>query len=73
LFLETRIEPSGLGKIIDLLTWALSFPGVYGISEGDNRGNILDSLSKPSVLWIESAVEHFDVRGGAKIDHVAPR
>jgi group II intron reverse transcriptase/maturase/CRISPR-associated endonuclease Cas1 len=60
LFLETRIEPSGLGKIIDLLTWALSFPGVHGISEGDNRGNILDALSKPSVLWIESAAEHFE-------------
>ena len=60
LFLETRIEPSGLGKIIDLLTWVLSFPGVYGISEGDNRGNIIESLSKPSVLWIESAVEHFE-------------
>ena len=60
LFLETRIEPSGLGKIIDLLTWALSFPAVYAISEGDNRGNILDALSKPSVLWIESATEHFE-------------
>ncbi len=59
-FLETRIEPSGLGKLLDLLAWVLSFPAVHAISEGDNRGNILDAISKPSVLWIESDIEHFE-------------
>lgn len=60
LFLESKIESTGLGKVIDMLSWALSFPAVYGISEGENRGNILDALSKPSVLWLETPVEHFE-------------
>jgi RNA-directed DNA polymerase len=59
-FLESKIEPSGLGKLLDMLTWVLSFPAVYAISEGENRGNILDALSKPSVLWIEAPIEHFE-------------
>jgi group II intron reverse transcriptase/maturase/CRISPR-associated endonuclease Cas1 len=59
-FLETRNEPSDLGKLLDLLAWALSFPAVHALSEGENRGQLLDALSKPSVLWLESAIEHFE-------------
>ncbi len=60
LFLEAKIDASGLGKVIDMLSWALSFPAVHGISEGENRGNMLDALSKPSVLWLEAPTEHFE-------------
>ena len=59
-FLETRNEPSDLGKLLDMLAWALSFPAVYAVSEGENRGNLLDAFGKPSVVWLESPTEHFE-------------
>jgi RNA-directed DNA polymerase len=59
-FLDTKNEPSDLGKLLDLFAWVLSFPAVHAVSEGENRGNLLDALSKPSVLWLECAVEHFE-------------
>jgi RNA-directed DNA polymerase len=59
-FLETGNEPSDLGALLDMLAWALSFAAVYAISEGENRGNLLDALDRPSVVWIESPVEHFE-------------
>jgi RNA-directed DNA polymerase len=59
-FLDTKNEPSDLGKILDLLSWTLSFPAVHALSEGENRGQIIDAVIKPSVLWLESSIEHFE-------------
>ena len=59
-FLDTRNEPSGLGKLLRVLSWVLSFPAVYDLSEGDNHGNLLHVFDQPSVVWLESAIEHFE-------------
>ncbi|MGD0496830.1 MAG: group II intron reverse transcriptase/maturase [Bryobacteraceae bacterium] len=59
-FLDTRNEPSDLGKLLDMLAWALSFPAVHAVSEGENRGKLLEVFDKPSVLWLESGIEHFE-------------
>ena len=59
-FLDSRNEPSDLGKLLDSLAWALSFPSVHAVSEGENRGNLLEVFGKPSVVWLESATEHFE-------------
>ena len=59
-FLDTANEPSELNRILDMLAWALSFPAVHALSEGDNRGALLDALQRPSVVWLESATEHFE-------------
>jgi RNA-directed DNA polymerase len=66
-FLELKVNPPGLGKLLDMLVWALSFPAVYAMSEGENRGNVIDAVSKPSVLWIEMPVEHFETKEHAII------
>jgi len=61
-FLETRNQPADLSKLLDMLTWTLSFPAIYAVSEGSNRGSLLDAVEKPSVLWLESPVEHFEAK-----------
>jgi RNA-directed DNA polymerase len=61
-FLETRNQPADLGKLLDMLAWALSFPAVYAVSEGSNRGSLLDAVEKPSVIWLESPMEHFEAK-----------
>ncbi len=59
-FLETKNEPADLGKLLEMLGWALSFPAVHAVSEGENRGQLLDAFAEPSILWLEAAVEHFE-------------
>lgn len=66
-FLQSKIDSSGLTKLLDLLSWTLSFPAAYAISEGDNRGNMLDALTKPSVLWLEAPIEHFEPKEHAVV------
>lgn len=43
-FLETGNGPAGLGKFLDLVSWTLSFSSVYGMCEGENRGDLLRAL-----------------------------
>lgn len=59
-FLDTANEPSELARVLDMLSWALSFPAVYNLSEGANRGVLLDAIARPSVIWLESTAEHFE-------------
>lgn len=49
-FLQTRNEPPRFSKLLEMLTWALSFPAVHALSEGENRGNLLEAFSKPSAI-----------------------
>jgi len=59
-FLTTGNEPADLLKLLEMIAWALAFPAVYAVSEGENRCTVLDSIEDNSVLWLESAVEHFE-------------
>ncbi|MGA9626065.1 MAG: hypothetical protein WBL65_20560 [Bryobacteraceae bacterium] len=70
-FLETRNHPADLAKLLDMLAWALSFPAVYAILEGGNRGDFLNALDKSPVLWLESPAEHFEPKEHLLLPHVA--
>jgi len=36
-FLDTQTDPADLGRLLQALAWALRFPSIYSLSEGNNR------------------------------------
>lgn len=59
-FLDTQTDPEDLGRLLQLLHWALRFPAAYSASEGNNRADLAQSLKVPSTTWIEMPIEHFE-------------
>ncbi len=61
---DTQKNPSDLNRLLNLLSWVLRFPAAYAISEGVNRPDVNQAITKKSVLWIECRSECFE-----KIEH----
>lgn len=59
-FLDTQPDSAELGKVARLLSWALRFPSVYAVSEGDNRENLRRNVEASSTTWIEAHYEHLE-------------
>jgi len=59
-FGNTQKDPKDLQQFLDMLKWALGFPAVYGISEGNNKANILKDLNRNSIIWLECRSEHLE-------------
>ena len=59
-FLDTQTDPDELNLLLDLLQWALRYPGVYSVSEGSNRRNLVDNLAYRATTWIEMRSEYFE-------------
>jgi len=59
-FLDTNHEPANLSQLLKMLAWALSYPAVHALSEGENRGDLVRALEKPSIVWLDSPLEHFE-------------
>ncbi|MBW2000308.1 MAG: hypothetical protein JRJ29_20415, partial [Deltaproteobacteria bacterium] len=53
-------DPGDLVKLLKMLKWALGFPGVYAISEGNNRVDMYDFIGSKVIVWIEAYSEHFE-------------
>jgi len=49
-----------LGRLVDLITWALRFPAIFALSEGPNHIVVHSLLRKAQTLWIEIPAEHFE-------------
>jgi len=58
-FLDTQTDPEDLGRLLQLLHWALRFPAAYSASEGNNRASLVQNLKVPCTTWIEMPIEHF--------------
>ncbi len=59
-FLDTHPDSGDLGRMIDVVNQALKYPGVYSLSEGNNRIRLSESLRLPRNIWIEMPAEHFE-------------
>lgn len=59
-FLETQKDPADLGSLLKMLKWALTYPAVYGFSEGGNASGLDEALSRKGVIWIEAPMELFE-------------
>jgi len=60
-FMSTQNEPADLNQLLMMLSWALRFPSVYSISEGNNKIDIEESLQKDGISWFEAPVEYFEM------------
>lgn len=59
-FLETQKDPEDLAGFLQMLKWALAYPAVYGLSEGEYGIGLDAALGKKGVVWIESPMELFE-------------
>lgn len=59
-FSNTQQDPKDLHQFLDIMKWALGFPAVYGISEGNNKANIINDMNRNSIIWVECRTEHFE-------------
>jgi len=53
-------DPADLLRLLKMLRWALGFPGVYAVSEGNNRVDIYKFMGSKVTVWIEALSEHFE-------------
>jgi len=53
-------DPGDLFRLLKMLKWALGFPGVYAVSEGNNRVDMSKVIGSKIVVWIEALSEHFE-------------
>jgi group II intron reverse transcriptase/maturase/CRISPR-associated endonuclease Cas1 len=58
-----RREPGGndeLNRLAELLDWALRFPSVWALSEGNNPVDLGGALRAGGTIWIEMPYTHFE-------------
>lgn len=58
-----RREPGGseeLNRLVELLNWALRFPSVWALSEGNNLVDLGEALQAGDTVWIEMPSSHFE-------------
>lgn len=52
---------SDLAHLVDLLSWALRFPSVWSLSEGNNPVKLDRHLAMGGTIWIEMTGAHFEL------------
>ena len=57
---DANIGPD-VDQLINLLSWALRFPSVWSLSEGNNPVKLDRHLAMGGTIWIEMAGSHFEL------------
>jgi len=52
---------SDLDQLVDLLSWALRFPSVWALSEGNNAVKLDRHLAMGGTIWLEMTAPHFEL------------